>query len=91
MRGNLLHATFQMGVLILKVLNCDQSYSPVAHADSFIINIAVTVMQRLTVSILDVSNAFQNTNVTIHKIVCVSPPPYYRDWFEISYPNFPSA
>ena len=44
-------------------------------------------MHRLTASILDVSNSFQNTNVTINERVCVSPPPYYLDWFEISYPN----
>ena len=89
MRGNLLHATVQMGVLISKVLNCDRSYSPVAHADSFIINIAVTVMQRLTVSILDVSNVFQNKNVPIHERVCVIPPPYQLDCFERSNPNVP--
>ena len=46
-------------------------------------------MHRLTARILDVSNAFQNTNVPIHERVCFSPPPYYLDWFEISYPNIP--
>ena len=44
-------------------------------------------MHRLTVSILDVSNLFHNTNVSIHERVCVSPPPYYIDWFERYYPN----
>ena len=44
-------------------------------------------MHRLTVSILDVSNALQNTNVLIHKIVCASPPTYFIDWSEIYYPN----
>ena len=60
-----------------------------AHADSFRINIAIASMHRLTARILDVSNAFQNKNVPIHERVCVSPPPYYLDWFEISYPNVP--
>ena len=46
-------------------------------------------MHILTARILDVSNAFQNTNVPIHGIVCVIPPPYYLDWFERYYPNFP--
>ena len=46
-------------------------------------------MHRITDRILDVSNAFQNTNVTINEIFCVSPPPYFIDWLEISYPNFP--
>ena len=67
----------------------DQSYSPVAHADSFRINTDITSMHRLTGSILDVSNAFQNTNFPIHERVCVSPPPYYIDWFESFYPNVP--
>ena len=46
-------------------------------------------MHRLTASILDVSNAFHNTNDPIHERVCVIPPPYYLDWFEITYPNGP--
>ena len=60
-----------------------------AHDDSFIINIAIASMHRLTARILDVSNAFQNTNVPIHERVCVIPPPYYLDWFEIFHPNVP--
>ena len=46
-------------------------------------------MYILTSSILDVSNAFQNTNVPIYDRVCFSPPPYYLDLFERSYPNVP--
>ena len=46
-------------------------------------------MHRLTSSILDVSNIFQNTNVPIHERFCASPPPYYLDWFERYYPNVP--
>ena len=60
-----------------------------AHADSFKINIAIVSMHRLTTRILDVSNVFQNKNVPIYERVCVIPPPYYLDWFEMSYPNFP--
>ena len=60
-----------------------------AHADSFIINIAIASMHILTARILYVINTFQNTNVPIHEIVCVSPPPYYLDWFERYYPNVP--
>ena len=46
-------------------------------------------MHRLTARVLYVSNLFQNTNVPIHEIVCVSPPPYYIYLFEISYTNVP--
>ena len=49
-------------------------------------------MHIFTVRVLDVSNAFHNTNVPIHvpihEGVYFSPPPYYLDWFEIYYPNF---
>ena len=46
-------------------------------------------MHRLTARILDVSNEFQNINVPIHERVCISPPPYYLDWFERSNHNAP--
>ena len=58
-----------------------------AHAESFIINISIADMHRLTARILYVSNAFQNKNVPIHERFCVSLPPYYMGWFEIYYPN----
>ena len=67
----------------------DQSYSPVAHADSLRINISIESMHRLASKVLDVSNAFHNTNVPIHERLCFSPPIYYLDWFERSYPNVP--
>ena len=44
----------------IKGIDFDQSYSLVAHDDSFIINVAVASMHIITASILDVSNAFQN-------------------------------
>ena len=67
----------------------DQSYSPVAHAESFRINLAIVDMHRLDDKVLDVSNAFHNTNVSILERVCVIPSPYYLDWFEKSHPNVP--
>ena len=66
-----------------------QSYSPVAHADLLRTNISIADIHMLTANILDVSNAFQNKNVPVHEIVCAGPPPYYLDWFEISYSNVP--
>ena len=73
----------------IKGIDIDQSNIPVAHAESFNINISILYIHRLTANILDVSNAFQNTNFPINEIVCVSRPPYYLDWFERSYPNVP--
>ena len=71
----------------IKGIGFDQSYSPVIHAESFIINISIDALNRLTTSILDVSNELYNTNVPIRERDCVSPPPYYLDWFEKYYPN----
>ena len=59
------------------------------NADSFRINIADAAIHRLTSMVLDVSHSLHNTNVPIHEIFCVIPPPYYLDCFERSYPNFP--
>ena len=71
----------------IKYIGFDQSYSSVAHADSFRINITIAALHILTTRIFDVSNALHNTNVPIHERVCVSLSPYYLDWFERSYPN----
>ena len=73
----------------IKGIYFDHLYSPVAHDDSFRINISITYMHRLTASILDISNAFQNKNVPISERVCASPPPYYLEWSEQCYPNVP--
>ena len=58
-----------------------------AYADSFRIKNSIAAINILNANILDVSNVDQNTKVTIHERVCSSLPPYYIDWFEISYPN----
>ena len=58
-----------------------------AHADLFTINIDIADMHILTASILYISNEFHNVNVPIHEIFCVSTPPYYKEFFERSYPN----
>ena len=51
----------------IKGIYFDQSYIPVTHADSFRINIDIASIHILTARILDVSNAFQNTNFPIHE------------------------
>ena len=51
---------FANGCYQIKGIYFYQSYIPMAHADSFRINIAIVDRHRLTASILDVSNAFQN-------------------------------
>ena len=46
-------------------------------------------MHRLIVRTLNLINDFQNKNFPNHERVCVSPPPYYLDWFKKSYLNVP--
>ena len=81
---------FENGSYHIKGIDFDKSYSPVAHANSSRIKIAIAARHILTTRILDVINEFQNTNVPIHERVCVSPPPYYIYRFEISTPMFQS-
>ena len=56
---------FENGSYHFKGIYFNQYYSKVTHADSFRINIAIADMHGLTTRILDVSNAFQNTNFPI--------------------------
>ena len=73
----------------IQAIGFDQSYCPVAHYESFRINISITAMHRLTSRVFNFGNVFQNTNVPIHGIVCVSPQHNYLDPFERYYPNVP--
>ena len=80
---------FANGRFQIKCVYFNQSYSKVAHVDPFRINISIAAIYILTVSILDVSNAFQNRIFPIHELFCVSSPPYYIYQFEISCCNVP--
>ena len=59
-----------------------------AYAESLKINISIATMCRLTARVLDVSNAFHNTNVPFNERLCVSAQSCYLDWFEIFTPMF---
>ena len=87
MHRNFVARHCENGIYHIQGIGFDQSYSPVAHADSFRFNIAIVDMHRINARILDIIKAFQNTNVSINEILCVSPPPYYLDCSEKYYPN----
>ena len=76
------------GSFQIQGIEFDEFYSPLAHSDSFRINISISDNHRLTASILYISNDLHNLKVPINERVCVIPTPYYLDWFEKSYPNF---
>ena len=82
-----LRASYDIWTVISPFNDFYQSYSSMAHADSFRINIDIASLNRLYARVLGVSNSFQNTNAPIYETVCFSPPLYYLDQFEISYPN----
>ena len=73
---------------MVQVVDINQSYIPVTHAEYLRINITIKDIHILTAIIWYVSNDFQNKNFPINKIVCVSLPPYNMDWFEQYYPKF---
>ena len=56
----------------IKGIDFDQSYSPGAHYYSFIINIAIADMHRITARIIDVSNAFKNNKYCIKYSITLS-------------------
>jgi hypothetical protein len=70
------------------------SYSPVASIDSIRLLLNLAASQGLLVSILDISNAFQNSIIfDPSERVYMSLPPLYLDWFLQQWPDFnlPSA
>jgi hypothetical protein len=65
------------------------SYSPVASIDSIRILLNIAASSRLIVSILDISNAFQNSYIfDASERVYLSLPPLYLDWFQKQWPDF---
>ena len=57
---------FENGSYPIKGIYLYHYYSPVVHTDSFIINIDIADIHRLTDIILDISNAFQNKKFPVH-------------------------
>ena len=66
-----------------------QYHITVANTESFRINIVIVAIHILTAITLDVFKSLHYTNFPTNERVCVSPPPYYLDWYEKYYPNVP--
>ena len=72
---------------MIQVVDMNQSYIPVAHADYLIININIKDIYRLTASIWGVSNNLHNKPPLINEIFSVITASYYLELFKIYYPN----
>ena len=68
-------------------IDYDESYSPVVEASSLRALIAIASSRRLTLGILDVTNAFQTTIKDPSKRIFATLPPFYLNWFKKYYPN----
>jgi hypothetical protein len=65
------------------------SYSPVASIDSLRILLNLAASEGLLISILDISNAFQNSIIfDATERVFISLPPLYLDWFRQQWPDY---
>lgn len=70
-------------------INFTDSYSPVASIESIRVLLNVAASNGLIVSILDISNAFQNSIIfdTTEKVY-MSLPPLYLEWFKHQWPDY---
>ncbi len=65
------------------------SYSPVASIDSLRLLLNLAASEGLLISIMDISNAFQNSIIfDATERVYLSLPPLYLDWFRQQWPNY---
>jgi len=65
------------------------SYSPVASIDSLRLLLNLAASEGLLISIIDISNAFQNSIIfDATERVFLSLPPLYLDWFRQQWPDF---
>jgi hypothetical protein len=65
------------------------SYSPVASIDSIRLLLNLAAASGLLISILDISNAFQNSIIfDASERVYLSLPPLYLDWFRMQWPDY---
>jgi hypothetical protein len=65
------------------------SYSPVASINSLCILLNLAASEGLLISILDISNAFQNGIIfNLTERVFISLPPLYLDWFHQTWPDY---
>jgi len=65
------------------------SYSPVGSIDSIRILLNIAASAGLLISILDISNAFQNSIIfDASECVYLSLPPLYLDWFRQQWPDY---
>ena len=76
------------GTKQIKGLHFKESYTLIAVGDSIRICLAFSAEHGLTLYIIDIHNAFQNTLFNINECVYMHLPPYYLQWFKMYYPNY---
>jgi len=70
-------------------IDFQDSYSPVASIDSLRLLLNLAATENLLISILDISNAFQNSIIfDATERVYLSLPPLYLEWFRQHWPDY---
>jgi hypothetical protein len=70
-------------------LDFNESYSPIGSIDSVRLILALSATLCLTLHVLDISNAFQNSIIfDPDERVYLSLPPFFLDWFHPQWPDY---
>eukprot|EP00978_Attheya_sp_CCMP212_P030983 scaffold115760_cov65-Attheya_sp.AAC.2 len=72
---------------MIRGIDFQESYSAVVLASSVWMTVAITAAENMTLAIIDVKNAFQNTMLPDRQRQHLSLPPYYIAWFRRKYPT----
>jgi hypothetical protein len=65
------------------------SYSPVTSIERIRVLLNIAASSNLLVSVLDISNAFQNSIIFVTaESVFISLPPLYLEWFRSQWPDY---
>jgi len=70
-----------------KGIDFEESYSPVVEPATIRATVAISASETLTLGVLDVTNAFQNTIKDPNSRMHVTIPPHYLQWFKHCFPN----
>jgi hypothetical protein len=72
-----------------EIIDYTDSYSPVGSIDSIRILLSIAAYSGLLISIMDISNAVQNSIIfDATERVFISLPPLYLDWFRHQWPDY---
>ena len=71
----------------MKVIDFDQSYSPVLSSSTLRMIVTIAATYHLTIGIADVTNTLHNTSKDSYEQQIIDFPPHYLSWFKLHLPT----